>query len=136
MFSKMGEDKSNEAKAEEAKLLLKSILMMAEQKSKEMKKKKESEEAEAKKEAEKLSSEYMEGKSLTKAYLWLIFGGFFGAHHFYLGQDIQGLVTMTTIGGLYGLGELNLLFFHSSNTPIWPTFCQTHQWPYGEVLSM
>lgn len=35
--------------------------------------------------------------------LWLILG-FFGAHHFYLGRDHQGLLWLTSFGGLFTLG--------------------------------
>lgn len=120
----MGEDKSNEAKAEEAKMLLKSIFMMAEQKTKAMKDKKEKEKEERDRETDKITSEHMAGKSLTKAYLWLIFGGFFGAHHFYLGQDVQGIVTMTTVGGIYGLGLLLDLFY----LPSYMAQCSKHSY--------
>lgn len=43
-------------------------------------------------------------KSLFKAYLCLLFGGWFGLHHFYLGRDIQAFLTFATCGGYFTLG--------------------------------
>ncbi|MFS8359106.1 MMPL family transporter [Streptomyces sp. CWNU-52H] len=44
-------------------------------------------------------------KSLTVAYLWWLFLGVFGAHHFYLGRVRLGLLHLFTLG-LCGLGWL------------------------------
>ena len=43
--------------------------------------------------------------SLIAYAIWL-FVGWFGLHHFYLGRDRQGVLWLTSFGGLFGLGWL------------------------------
>ncbi|KAL5254317.1 hypothetical protein ACHWQZ_G013929 [Mnemiopsis leidyi] len=50
-------------------------------------------------------------KSVIKAYIWLILGGFVGAHHMYLNNDYQAVLLIASVGGCYGLG-LILDFFY------------------------
>ena len=38
------------------------------------------------------------------AYLFWLFLGFLGAHHFYLGRDRQGLLWLTSFGGIFSVG--------------------------------
>ncbi|KAK7483494.1 hypothetical protein BaRGS_00025293, partial [Batillaria attramentaria] len=44
--------------------------------------------------------------SLIVAYVLWLFGGIFGAHHFYLKRDRQAFVWIATLGGVCGLGWL------------------------------
>lgn len=44
------------------------------------------------------------------AYLLWLFTGVFGGHHFYLGRDHQGLLWLTSFGGLFGIGWLRDFF--------------------------
>lgn len=47
---------------------------------------------------------YIMAKSIKKTYFFLIFGGFFGLHHFYLGNDKQAFMCFSTFGGfIFGL---------------------------------
>ncbi|XP_063681282.1 dnaJ homolog subfamily C member 22-like [Bolinopsis microptera] len=50
-------------------------------------------------------------KSVFKAYLWLIFGGFVGAHHIYLNNDYQAVLLIASVGGCYGLGLIMDFFY-------------------------
>ncbi|GAA0489763.1 hypothetical protein Ade02nite_24820 [Paractinoplanes deccanensis] len=49
-------------------------------------------------------------KEVGIAYLFLIFLGGFGAHHFYLGKTGRGLLWLFTFGGFFGIGCLIDLF--------------------------
>ncbi|XP_063987299.1 dnaJ homolog subfamily C member 22 [Diachasmimorpha longicaudata] len=44
------------------------------------------------------------GKSTIFAYLFWMVGGFFGAHHLYLGRINHAVVWATTLGGYFGIG--------------------------------
>lgn len=48
-------------------------------------------------------------KSVFVAYFLWLFGGLFGAHHFYLGRDKQAFVWFTTLGAfkIGWLGEIS-----------------------------
>ncbi len=41
--------------------------------------------------------------NIVAYFLWLTMG-WFGAHHFYLGRDHQGILWITSFGGLFGIG--------------------------------
>lgn len=47
--------------------------------------------------------------TLVAYFLWL-FLGLFGVHHFYLGRDNQGLLWLTSFGGLFGIGWVRDFF--------------------------
>ncbi len=47
----------------------------------------------------------MQKFTLVAYALWLLLG-WFGVHHFYLGRDRQGILWVTTFGGMFGLGWL------------------------------
>lgn len=49
-------------------------------------------------------------KSKFWAYFWWLFGGIFGAHHFYLGRDDHAFIYFCTLGGYFGMGWLRDLF--------------------------
>lgn len=42
-------------------------------------------------------------------FLWL-FGGIFGLHHLYLGNDLQAFVWWATLGGYFGIGWIGEIF--------------------------
>lgn len=44
------------------------------------------------------------------AYLLWLFGGLFGAHHLYLGNDLQAFIWWTTLGGYFGMGWIGEAF--------------------------
>ena len=46
----------------------------------------------------------MDKFNLIAYLLWLI-GGWVGLHHFYMGRDRQGVLWLTSFGGLFGLGK-------------------------------
>lgn len=48
-------------------------------------------------------------KTTFWAYFWWVFGGFLGAHHWYLNRDNQALVWFGTCG-LFGIGWLRDLY--------------------------
>lgn len=48
--------------------------------------------------------------SLLKTYLFWLFGGFFGLHHFYLGRDKHAFITISLFGGYFGCGVLRDLW--------------------------
>lgn len=41
--------------------------------------------------------------TIVAYFLWLVFG-YFGVHHFYLGRDKQGILWLTSFGGIFCLG--------------------------------
>lgn len=49
-------------------------------------------------------------KSKFWAYFLWLFGGIFGAHHFYLGRDDHGFIWWCSLGGYFGCGWLRDLF--------------------------
>lgn len=49
-------------------------------------------------------------KSLFTAFIFWLFGGFFGLHHFYLHRDRHAFVTWATLAGYFGFGWLTDLF--------------------------
>ncbi|KAL7306778.1 hypothetical protein TKK_0001140 [Trichogramma kaykai] len=49
-------------------------------------------------------------KSLFWAYFWWLFGGVFGAHHFYLERDDHALIWFCTLGGYFGCGWLRDIY--------------------------
>lgn len=49
-------------------------------------------------------------KSVFVAYLFWLFGGIFGLHHFYLRRDRQAFIWATTLGGYFGIGWLGDMF--------------------------
>lgn len=49
-------------------------------------------------------------KSVFIAYFLWLFGGLFGAHHFYLGNDLQAFIWCTTIGGYFGIAWFGEIF--------------------------
>jgi len=54
-------------------------------------------------------------KSTAVAYLWLVLFGFFGAHNFYLGKWIWGLVYLAI--DLAGLGIVFRILHHVAQDP-------------------
>lgn len=50
------------------------------------------------------------GKKKLTAYFWWLFGGLFGAHHFYLGRDDHGIIWLLSFGGYFGIGWIRDLF--------------------------
>lgn len=52
---------------------------------------------------------YAPTKSAKWAYFFWLFGGIFGAHHFYLGRDRHAFVWWSTLGG-FGIGWLSEIF--------------------------
>lgn len=48
-------------------------------------------------------------KSILWAYIFWLFGGIFGLHHFYLKRDRHAFVWWTTLGG-FGIGWLSEIF--------------------------
>ncbi|GAB1862802.1 DnaJ homolog subfamily C member 22 [Camponotus japonicus] len=55
-------------------------------------------------------SEDRKVKSKFWAYLLWLFGGFFGAHHVYLGRDDQAFIYISTFGGYIGFGWLRDIY--------------------------
>src|SRR5690349_18025856 len=51
-----------------------------------------------------------EQKSLLVAYLFWLFGGFFGLHHLYLHRDRHAFVWWCTMGGYFGMGWIFEIF--------------------------
>ena len=51
----------------------------------------------------------MDKFNLIAYLLWLI-GGWVGLHHFYMGRDRQGVLWLTSFGGLFGLGKQSVPF--------------------------
>lgn len=49
-------------------------------------------------------------KSVFITYVLWLFGGVFGLHHLYLGNDLQAFVWWTTLGGYFGIGWIGELF--------------------------
>ncbi|XP_046411522.1 dnaJ homolog subfamily C member 22 [Neodiprion fabricii] len=49
-------------------------------------------------------------KTKFTAYVLWLFGGIFGAHHFYLGRDDHGFLWWCSLGGYFGAGWLRDLF--------------------------
>lgn len=49
-------------------------------------------------------------KSIFVTYVLWLFGGFFGLHHFYLGNDLQAFVWFSTIGGYFGIAWIGEIF--------------------------
>lgn len=49
-------------------------------------------------------------KSLLKAYLCWLVGGFIGLHHIYLGRDDHAFITFVTFGGYFSLGLIRDLW--------------------------
>lgn len=49
-------------------------------------------------------------KNLLTAFIFWLFGGFFGLHHFYLNRDRHAFVTWATLAGYFGFGWLVDLF--------------------------
>lgn len=49
-------------------------------------------------------------KSLFWTYIFWLFGGLFGLHHFYLGRDRQAFALWISFGGYFGLGLLRDLW--------------------------
>src|SRR5688572_583605 len=50
------------------------------------------------------------GKSLFRAYLLWLFGGWFGLHHLYLGRDRHAFVSWMSFGSYFGIGWLRELW--------------------------
>ncbi|KAK0180855.1 hypothetical protein PV327_003192 [Microctonus hyperodae] len=59
-------------------------------------------------------NEKKKNKSKFWAYFWWLFGGIFGAHHFYLERDAHAFICLSTIGGYFGLGWIRDFFKLSS----------------------
>lgn len=49
-------------------------------------------------------------KSIFITYLLWLFGGFFGLHHLYLGNDLQAFIWWATIGGYFGIAWIGEIF--------------------------
>lgn len=49
-------------------------------------------------------------KSVIVTYVLWLFGGIFGAHHLYLGNDLQAFIWWTTLGGYFGMGWIGEAF--------------------------
>lgn len=49
-------------------------------------------------------------KSVWVTYVLWLFGGIFGAHHLYLGNDLQAFIWWTTLGGYFGMGWIGEAF--------------------------
>lgn len=49
-------------------------------------------------------------KTKFRAYLLWLFGGIFGAHHFYLDRDDHGFLWWSSLGGYFGAGWIRDLF--------------------------
>lgn len=56
-----------------------------------------------------LNPNIVKPKSKFWAYFWWLFGGFLGAHHWYLERDNQALIWFGT-GGCFGIGWLRDLY--------------------------
>lgn len=65
--------------------------------------------------SEKMFASHLQEKKLATAYLLGFPLGFTGAHHFYLGRPIFGIVYLFTLG-LCGIGKSShVLFSHDDN---------------------
>lgn len=58
----------------------------------------------------KISPKKPPQKSMFIAYVLWLFGGLFGVHHFYLGNDLNAFLWGTTLGGHFGMGWFGDLF--------------------------
>ncbi|CAI8044298.1 TM2 domain-containing protein DDB_G0287015 [Geodia barretti] len=61
-------------------------------------------------EDDKTSTEVAKSKSKLVAYLLWFFLGWAGIHHFYLRRYRQGVLWLTSFGGLFGIGYLGDIF--------------------------
>lgn len=49
-------------------------------------------------------------KSIFITYLLWLFGGLFGIHHLYLGNDLQAFIWWASLGGYFGIGWIGEMF--------------------------